>query len=172
MSKRNENLDVQIATLESEIDVLQRRWKPYARVQPGRPNTNGAFGPVYHPDVFLEKSEIAIALDGKMIELAQLQRLQAEQVLAAYEASGTLSNAEIVFTEAEDAYQEAKRAFDTAQADWSNARGALENQQERHGTLTKDVVQAEADERRWTKELERDQLLEANVRSRMPGKVA
>jgi hypothetical protein len=172
MSKRNENLDVQIATLESEIDVLQRRWKPYARVQPGRPNTNGAFGPVYHPDVFLEKSEIATALDGKMIELAQLQRLQAEQVLAAYEASGTLSNAEIVFTEAEDAYQDAKRAFDTAQANWINAQGALDRQQERHGILTTDVARAEADGRRWTKELERDQLLEANVRSRMPGKVA
>ncbi len=172
MSKRNENLDAQIATLESEIDVLQRKWKPYARVQPGRPNTDGAFGPVFHPEVFLEKSAIATALDGKMIALAQLQRLQAEQVLAAYEATGDLSNAETACQEAEDAYQEATRAFDTAQADWSNARGARERQQERHGRLTKAIARAEADERRWIKELERDQLLEANVRSRMPGRVA
>ncbi len=172
MSKRNENIDEQIATLEAEIDVLQRRWKPYARVQPGIPNTDGAFGPVFHPEVFLQKSEIALALDGKMIEIAQLQRQQAEQALAAYEASGSLSNAETAFTKAEDAFTKAKRAFDTAQADWSNARGARERQQERHGILTTDVARAEADERRWRAELERDRLLEENVRSRMPRRVA
>ncbi len=172
MSKRTDDLDAQITALESEIDMLQRRWKPYARVQPGRPNTNGAFGPVFHPERFLEKSAIATEIDHKQIELARLQRQQAEQALAAYEATGSLSNAETAFTEAEDAYQEAKRAFDTAQADWSNARGARERQQERHGILTTSVARAEADERRWTKELERDQLLEANVVSRMSGRVA
>lgn len=172
MSKRTDDRDAQITALESEIHVLQQRWKPYARVQPGRPNTNGAFGPVFHPERFLEKSAIATEIDHKQIELAQLQHQQAEHALADYEATGTLSNAETACQEAEDAYQEAKRAFDRAQADWRNAQGALERQQERHGILTKDVVQAEADERRWTKELERDRQLEANVRDGMPGRVA
>lgn len=172
LSKRSENLDAQITALESEIQVLQQRWKPYARVQPGRPNTNGAFGPVYHPERFLEKSAIALALDGKMIELARLQCQQAEQVLGDYKASGELDRAEAAYEAAGPELDAARATYEVAQATYQQAHSARATNRERHDRYTKDVVQAEADERRWTKELERDRQLEANVVSRMPGKVA
>ena len=175
MTKREQtidNLDEQITAVEAEIDVLQRRWKPYARIQPGIPGRHGPFGMPYDPTRFLEKSEIAIALDGKQMELAQLQQQRAEIALSAYDQAGHLTTAETDYREAEAAFQEAQGVFRAAQTAYHNARGTLQNEQERHARLTGDIARAKADYRRWAEEQKRDRDLEESVARRAPSRLA
>lgn len=170
MKKSTENLDAQIQTLEAEIDVLQQRWRRYPRVMPGRPRQPTPAGP-YDPRLFLEKSALSITIDEKQIALAGLRKQRAEQELAAYRDAGHLAQAEDAFRDAESAHAEAARALEAAGRAYTDAQDQLQRQQERHTRLTTAVVQHEAEGKRWTSELERDQRLQEYA-SGGPGRAA
>lgn len=157
-----ENLDERIQTVHAEIDELNRRWQRYGPMMPGRPGEETGAGR-YDPTLFLQKNAIGIAIDQKHIELAQLKRQQAEQALAAYEASGALSAAETVQQEAETAYEDAKRAYEGASLAYADARDQLQRQQERHARLSTAVTQHAAEAKRWSDELERDRIHRSNA---------
>ena len=151
------SLDEQIAALEAEIETLQQRFKRYGPIMPGRPGQPTGAGP-YDPTLFLQKNAVALDIDRKQIELANLKRQQAEQELAAYNASEVLPHAEATYQEAETALVEAKRALQAAQGEYDAARYSLDNQRERHTRLTRTVAQHDADAKRWSAELERDRI--------------
>lgn len=157
-----ENLDEQIAAFEAEIETLQQRFKRYGPIMPGRPGQQTGAGP-YDPTLFLQKNAVALDIDRKQIDLANLKRQRAEQELAAYQDAGDLAQAEDMVQETGDAYAEAKRAFDQAALAHADARDQLQRQQERHTRLTRDVAQYEADGKRWSDELKRDRILRSNA---------
>ncbi len=159
-SSQPTTIDDQIADLETRIDQLQQRWKPYARVQPI--GGNGAvMGSRYNPTLLLQKQEISFQIDDAQIELATLRARRAEQHLAAM--SEDLERITADLDAARTTHREAQAALQAAALNLGKAQQAHDLAQERRTIYEREQQQAIRDEQAWRAERTKDETIKENA---------
>jgi hypothetical protein len=149
-------IEDQIATLESTIDALQQRWKPFFRVQPA--SIHSFPNPLqYDPTRLIQKQEIALQIDEAHIELARRKAQQARETLGSMRDA--ITQAETEEQETRTAREAADQAYRDADPAWRNAGGELDRIREAQRNYEQTAASQERAAQRWADERVRDQTI-------------